>query len=64
MRRVMLFVLLLIAPLLSGCAGLEPLFGVFDDYYSGGGATSNDRSYHRRQQIESWDSYNRYGSAP
>jgi hypothetical protein len=63
MRHVRLFALLLLTPVLSGCAASDLISGMFDNYYSGGGTTSSDRRYHQQQQIEAWDSYNRYGSA-
>ena len=64
MRRVILAALLLLTPLFTGCAASDLIFGVLNNYYSGGGPTSNDRQYHHDRQMEAWEDYNRYGSEP
>jgi len=50
MRKATLIACLLFLPMLSGCKTL--LFGVFGDYYSGGGSTRADKEDHYTRQFE------------
>jgi len=53
---------LLIMPSLAGCCAYDVLFGVFGDYYSGGGTTREEKRLDYENQIERFQQYDPAGS--
>jgi hypothetical protein len=52
MRRLLTISFLCTLPLLTGCALNDLFFGLFSNYYSEGGYTSQDKANHYSAQIE------------